>query len=189
MDSVLIISSTNKVVAYLKDFLNSINYLQIWTVRNGSEARRLLNENSFDLIIINVPLADETGEELALMIIDVSTSGVLLLVRPEAADEISARVEDYGVFVLVKPLSRQLLFQSLKLITASQRRIQGLQSENVKLQKKVEEIRLVDRAKCALIQHMGFTEAGAHRYIEKQAMDKRSTRREIAENILNIYEC
>ena len=58
----------------------------------------------------------------------------------------------------------------------------------MKLQKKIEEIRLVDRAKCVLIQYLNMTEAEAHRYIEKQAMDMRKTKKTIAENILNTYD-
>ena len=60
--------------------------------------------------------------------------------------------------------------------------------EEVPLQQKVEEIRLVDRAKCALIQYLNMTEAQAHRHIEKQAMDLRVSRAKIAQSILNTYE-
>ena len=49
-------------------------------------------------------------------------------------------------------------------------------------------IRLVDRATCVLIQYSDFTEQQAHRYIEKKAMDQRVSRREVAEDILRIYE-
>lgn len=64
----------------------------------------------------------------------------------------------------------------------------GLKSENQRLQKQIEEIRLVNRAKCVLIQYLSMTEPQAHRYIEKQAMDLRTPRREIAERILKTYE-
>ena len=47
---------------------------------------------------------------------------------------------------------------------------------------------MIDRAKCILIQYLNMTEAEAHRYIEKQAMDMRSTKRVIAEGILRTYE-
>jgi response regulator NasT len=63
-----------------------------------------------------------------------------------------------------------------------------LENENNKLQKKIEAIRLVDRAKCVLIQYLNMTEPQAHRYIEKQAMDLRQSRVATAENILKTYE-
>ena len=62
----------------------------------------------------------------------------------------------------------------------------GLRQENIKLQKKIEEIRLVDRAKCALIQYLGLTESQAHKYIEKgdgPASDTRQYRRRNPQNL------
>ena len=49
-------------------------------------------------------------------------------------------------------------------------------------------LRLVSRAKCCLVEHEQMTEAEAHRYIEKQAMDTRRDRTEIAQEILENYE-
>lgn len=188
MENVLIVSSTEKGQDFLAGFLRTNNYSKITIAGNGSEARRLLNENDYGLVIINAPLTDETGEELSITATETSMAGVILIVRTEIADEVSSKVENYGVFVLAKPLSRLLFYQTLKLIAASRSRLLGLKHENVKLQEKIEEIRLVDRAKCVLIQHLNITEQQAHRYIEKQAMDRRITRRKIAEEILNIYE-
>lgn len=54
-------------------------------------------------------------------------------------------MEPYGVFVVPKPLSRAFFYQALRLIEASRRRLLGLRTENVKLQDRIEEIRLVDR--------------------------------------------
>ena len=85
-------------------------------------------------------------------------------------------------------MSKALFFQAVKLSLAAQRRMMGLQSENDRLQKKIMEIRLVDRAKCLLIENRGMTETEAHRYVEKQAMDLRITRREVAERILEQAE-
>ena len=56
------------------------------------------------------------------------------------------------------------------------------------LQEKMEEIRLVNRAKWLLIEELKMTEQEAHRYIEKQAMDRCVTRRAVAEQILSIYQ-
>ena len=60
--------------------------------------------------------------------------------------------------------------------------------ENEQLLQKLEELRLVTRAKCLLVQNLAMTEADAHRYIEKQAMDLRVPRVRVAEDILRTYE-
>lgn len=188
MESALIVSSTDKGTGFLTELLGSCIHFNLIIASSGSEARRLLIEGSFEMVVINAPLKDEFGHELALKCAATSSAGVLLIVKTDLADDISAKVEDYGVFVLPKPISRQLFFQSVKLVQASRKRLLGLKSENVLLQQKIEEIRLVDRAKCALIQYLNLTEAQAHRYIEKQAMDMRLPKSSIAENILKTYE-
>ena len=188
MDDILIVSSTKNGQQFFENLLKVFSYRNITTVSSGSEARRIALDHQYDLVIINTPLGDEFGHELALMLAETSSSGIMMLVKTELADEISANVEDDGVFVMAKPISKQLFFQSLKLLEAFVKRMQRLKKENIKLHKKIEEIRLVDRAKCVLIQYLGFNESQAHRYIEKQAMDMRITKGEVAEDILKTYD-
>ena len=52
----------------------------------------------------------------------------------------------------------------------------------------MEEIRLVNHAKWILIQNLKMTEQEAHKLIEKQAMDTRRTKREIAEGLIRTYD-
>ncbi len=158
------------------------------TVDNGIKARSLLKKSEFDLVIINTPLMGEFGNDLAVFISENSCAGVLMLVKSDISYEISSKVEEHGVFVLQKPISRSLFFQSIKLISASCKRFQGLRQQTARLETQIDEIRLVNRAKCALIQYLSMTEPQAHRYIEKQAMDMRLSKREIAQSILNTYE-
>ena len=63
-----------------------------------------------------------------------------------------------------------------------------LKQEKNKLIKQVEDIKKVDRAKCLLIQYNKMTEEQAHRYLEKQAMDLRISRRAVADKIINYFE-
>lgn len=188
MNSVLIVSSSDKGIELLTQLLNANAPSSITSATNSSEARRLLNNFEYDLIIINAPLKDEFGDNLSTTITEISASGVILVVKSEIADDISAKVEDYGVLVVSKPIMRPVFFQSLKLALASKKRISCLKNENIHLQHKLEEIRIVTRAKCVLIQYLNMTENQAHRYIEKQAMDMRTTREEISQRILKTYE-
>ena len=122
------------------------------------------------------------------MITDKTTSAVVLIAKNEIADQVSAKVESYGVLVVTKPINKTLFNQAIKLACVSRKRILGIHSENLKLHNKIEEIKLIDRAKCVLIQYLNLTEPQAHRYIEKQAMDMRITKNEVAQGILKTYE-
>ncbi|MGI6777730.1 MAG: ANTAR domain-containing response regulator [Acetivibrionales bacterium] len=188
MDSALIISYSEKSAAYLTEILTEASVTNIVTVPNAGEARRMLVEKDFDLCIVNAPLLDESGESLARNIAEKEISEVILMVKAELFDEISDRVEEYGIITIAKPISKSLLWNAIKLAQATHKKIKAMQSENKKLIQKIEDIRIVDRAKCVLISHFSITEPEAHRYIEKQAMDMRLTRRKVAEEILKIYE-
>lgn len=82
----------------------------------------------------------------------------------------------------------QKLIDSFKIPADNQKELDFLKFQNQKLQNKLEEIRLIDRAKCVLIQYLNMTEQQAHRYIEKQSMDLRQSRVVTAESILKTYE-
>ncbi len=172
----------------MEKILNEASVADITTVSNAGEARRLLLEKDFDLCIINAPLPDEFGGNIAVNIAANGISEVILIVKSEYFDEISEKVEDFGVITIAKPISKTLLWNAIKLAQATHKRIKAVQNENKKLVQKIEDIRIVDRAKCILIPHLSMSEPEAHRYIEKQAMDMRVTRREIAEKILRTYE-
>lgn len=188
MDSVLIVSSSEKGRSFLKELVDLNSYKEIVMANCSSEAKRILTERSFDLCIINVPLSDESGTDLALNIVDKTMIQVMLIVRSEIAEEVSDKVENYGVFVVSKPVSRQVFWNALKLMTASCNRMKVLKDENVQLHRKIEDIRFIDRAKCVLIEYLKMTESEAHRFIEKQSMDLRISRKEVAVRILRTYE-
>ena len=68
------------------------------------------------------------------------------------------------------------------------RKIAQKRAESEKLEAKVADIRIINRAKLLLVQHLQMTETEAHKYIEKQAMNTSKPRRTIAENIIRTYE-
>jgi two-component system, response regulator PdtaR len=188
MNRVLIVSSSKNTRVFFEELLNQNSCKEIIIANNCSEARRILIERDFELCIINAPLSDEFGTDFAINMVNKNIGQVMLIVKSELADDVSAKVEDLGVFVVAKPFSRQVFWSALKLITAAHNRMMGLKNENVQLQKKIEDIRFIDRAKCVLIEHLKMSETEAHKFIEKQAMDMRTTKREIAAGILKTYE-
>lgn len=148
MVSALLVSSSEKGREMLRELMRGVPEISPAVAASGAEARRLAAEVEYDLVVINAPLSDELGDGLSCTLAMDTSAGILLLVRAETADEIAEKVEDVGVMVLGKPLGRAMFYQALKMVAAARRRVLGLKQENRKLQSKIEEIRLVDRAKC-----------------------------------------
>jgi len=186
MENALIVSSTQKSAAIFAEILKAASISQITVMQSCGEASRLLIEQDFDLVIVNAPLKDETGESFARNV--ATKTQVILIVKSEIFDAVSAVCEADGVLTIAKPLNKSVFWSALTLVKSAHSKIKRVQSENAKLKQKIEDIRIIDRAKCILISYMNMHEKEAHRYIEKQAMDLRSTKRAVAEGILKTYE-
>ena len=187
MESALIVSSTGKSAALFTELLKEASVEQITILNSAGEARRLLLDKDFDLVIVNSPLQDESGEDLSRHVALKSLSQVILAVRNELFNAVSAVCEEDGVLTISKPINRDVMWSALSLAKSARNRIMRIQAENTKLKQKIEDIRIIDRAKCSLISYLNLSEQEAHRFIEKQAMDLRSTKRAIAEGILKTY--
>lgn len=188
MDSVLIASNTPETMGIISTLLQSRAFDRIVTSQSGSQARRDIMESDFDLIIIDTPLTDEFGDDFSIHAAEHSSAGIILIVDSNHLYDVSDIVEDYGVFVLPKPVSPEYFYQAAKLMDSCRKRVLYLENQNQKLQHQIQEIRTVDRAKLVLIQVLNMTEAQAHKYIERQAMDLRQSKLQTAENILRTYE-
>lgn len=189
MDRVLIASGNEKATAMLVSLLKeNCPSCNISIAVADSEARRTASSGEYDAVIINSPLKDDYGLELAQMISEDTNSSCIFIAKAANVDAVWDRLEDYGVQIIEKPLSRHSFYRAIKFADASRRRMFGLQTENIKLHKKLEEIKMINRAKFVLMQYLSFTEQQAHRYLEKQAMDLRCTKLEVAKKVIKMYE-
>ena len=188
MANALIVSAGNNANEYLARHMAELGYTRPAIVPSGSEARRLLDARAVEVVVINTPLPDEFGHELGVDAVAKTDAGVMLLTKADTADQIADRLQACGVMVLGKPFSAPQFRQAVQMAAATCQRLALLRAENQKLLDKIAQLRLVDRAKCYLIEKKGYTETEAHRLIEKQAMDTRRSRGEVARELLEQLE-
>lgn len=186
-DRILLVSSTVKGMQLLQDMLSPIPG-ELIPVSSGAQARRDIAEADFSLIVINSPLSDEFGHDLAADAAANTAAGVLLIIKAELFEEVQERVEGAGVLSLAKPMTRSAMLHTVKLGLAVSARLNRLQLEKQALERRLEQQRLVDHAKFALMEHAAMTEAQAHRYLVKQAMDMRTTKEAVANEVLSMYQ-
>lgn len=184
---VLVVSASQKITELFNELLPSAAFGPIVSASSCGEAKRALIADEYDIIVINAPLGDEFGTDFSLDLAADSAAAVLLLVSSELYGELAGRVESYGVMTLSKPLNRTTLSTAMSLAYATRARLRVMDRKLQSLSARMGEIRIVNRAKWTLIEALGMTEAQAHRYIEKQAMDQRMGKSEIALGILKTY--
>lgn len=186
--SVLIVSSSEKAEAYLRELLPPSQFSPVTSASDGGEAKRLLLDRPADIVLINAPLTDEFGLQLAQDIAEDSATGVLIFVKEELYEQVCDRAEDSGILTVARPCGRQAVYQAVRLLVATASRLNALERRASSLEAKMKEIRLVNRAKLLLVDRLRMSESEAHRYIEKAAMDRCVKRQEIAENIIKTYD-
>ena len=184
---VLVAGANDKTFALLQTLLPGSSYDPPLRAGSAGEAKRMALDYAVDIAILNAPMRDEFGTQLALDLAR-DNVGVLLLVPGESFDGVRNQVEDEGVMTLSKPLTRQTLEMGLHMITALRGKLLQMDRRNRALQEKMTDIRTINRAKWLLIEQLRMTESEAHYYIERQAMDTRLSRREVAENIIRSYD-
>ena len=180
----LVVSPPGKMRDALLALLPESGCPSVRTAEDAASGRRILSEFDFDFVFVNTPLPDENGVRFAAEITESGPAVVLLLVRAELIGEIDERVSRRGVFTSAKPTSKQTLAEAVRWMRAARERLRHSEKKTLTLEEKMAEIRLVNRAKWVLIRERNMDEAEAHRYIEKQAMDRCVTRREIAGEIV-----
>lgn len=185
--SVLVVSSAQKFNDAIAPMLPNAEYYPVCFVGNIAAARREMLVRSFDFVIINAPLPDDFGTRFAIDTCTNTDSVVLLLLRGDSYEEVDAKVASYGVFTLQVPTPAQSLRQGLKWMASARERLRKLEKKATTVEEKMEEIRLVNRAKWILIEQLKMTEGEAHRHIERQAMDRCTTKKAIALGIIKTY--
>ncbi len=188
MEQVLLISASDKGTEFCREILKKQGYPDVFVCKNGAEAKRRLLEHDHDITVINSPLRMESAESVAIDIAEKNITQVILLVKEEHFEKVHHNTRDYGIITVEKPVRSRDLQMAIDFSHIAQSRIRMMESENKKLQKKMNEFKLVSRAKLLLVQNEGLSEEEAHKKIEKSAMDERLSREKIAKEIIDRYE-
>lgn len=185
--SILIVSASESFNTSLQDLLCDSRFSPLRIENSIASARRALLERSYDLVLINAPLPDDVGTRFSIDVCVSPSTVALLLVRAELYTSIYNKVAEHGVYVLPKPTSKQTIAKAVDWMISTRERLKKMERKTVSIEDKMQEIRTVNRAKWLLIDQLKMAEPDAHRFIEKQAMDRCVSRKEVAEEIIQTY--
>ena len=185
--SVLIVSAAENFNKALAENFTVPTFSPIQTVSGVSSAKRAIAERDFDFVVVNSPLPDDTGMRFAIDTADSFNTVVLFLTRAEQYGDAYEKLAGHGVFLLQKPIAKSVLQLALDWLISAREGLRKNRKKTMSIEEKMNEIRLVNRAKWLLISELKMTEADAHRHIEKQAMDRCVAKSLVAEEIIKLY--
>ncbi len=151
------------------------------------QARAFCRREEFVLILLFVPRPGGVEVSLARELLG-STSSAVALLCEQGEEEIEAELSPLGGLVLPVSSDEAMFRRGIALCQATYVRMCTMRRENIRLQKKIEDSKIINRAKCILMEYLSMSESQAHKYLERQAMDLRLPKVEVAKNLLSTYD-
>ena len=111
----------------------------------------------------------------------------LLLVRPGTYEAVWRFVQAAGICVMSWPAPQEVFRQTLRNLLLLKKSLRAMKEKTDQLQSQLQDMKRIQKAKSLLMNQLGMSEADAHRWIEKAAMDRCVKKREIAETIIRMY--
>ena len=168
----------------LKEMLEEEGYDVVGEASDGEEAVTLANRLRPDLVILDVKMPKLDGIAAAEQIAGERVAPVVILTAFSQRDLVERAREAGAMAYLVKPFQKKDLLPTIEMATSRFAEIVALEQEVGGLQERLETRKVVERAKGVLMTEHAMTEPEAFRWIQRTAMDRRTTMRVISDAVL-----
>lgn len=167
----------------LVEMLTEAGYEVVAQATNGVEAVALAKEFKPDLAILDVKMPELDGISAAQEIIEISP---VLMLTAFSQKELVERARDAGVMAyVVKPFSINDLTPAIEIAMSRHLQMRSLKEEVTDLHERLENRKIIDRAKGILMAAMNLSEPEAFGWIQRAAMDRRMSMKAVAEAVIS----
>ncbi len=167
----------------LVEMLTEAGYQVVAEATNGIEAIALAKEHKPDLAILDVKMPELDGISAAQEIIGIAP---VLMLTAFSQRELVERARDAGAMAyVVKPFSISDLVPAIEIAISRHQQLKALQLEVADLHERLETRKVIDRAKGILMQALNLTEPAAFSWIQRAAMDRRMTMKQVAQAVIS----
>ena len=171
----------------LKEMLEEEGFDVVAEVSDGATAVRLARELRPDLAILDIKMPVMDGIQAAEQITSERLSAVLILTAFSQRDLIERARAAGAMAYLVKPFQKHDLLPASEIASGRFEDLRGLEDEVGTLTGRLEARKVVERAKGLLQEHEGMSEPDAFRWLQRTAMQRRATMRDVAEQVVERY--
>jgi response regulator NasT len=167
----------------LVEMLQEAGYTVVAQASNGEEAIALATEHKPDLAILDVKMPILDGISAAEKIISIAP---VLMLTAFSQRELVERARDAGVMAyVVKPFTIGDLVPAIEIAISRHTQMRSLAEEVADLHERLETRKIIDRAKGILMKALNLSEPEAFSWIQRAAMDRRLTMKEVAHAVIS----
>ena len=167
----------------LVEMLTEAGYEVIAQAENGAVAIELAKQHNPDLVILDVKMPELDGITAAEQIIAISP---VLMLTAFSQRELIERARDAGVMAyVVKPFSINDLVPAIEIAISRHKQMKSLEAEVADIYERLESRKVIDRAKGILMKALNLSEPEAFSWIQKTAMDRRISMKEVAAAVID----
>ena len=167
----------------LVEMLQEAGYQVVAQASNGEEAIALATEHNPDLAILDVKMPVLDGISAAEKMISIAP---VLMLTAFSQRELVERARDAGVMAyVVKPFTIGDLIPAIEIAISRHNQMRSLADEVADLHERLETRKIIDRAKGILMKALNLSEPEAFSWIQRAAMDRRLTMKEVANAVIS----
>jgi AmiR/NasT family two-component response regulator len=169
----------------LRETLEEEGYQVVAETGRGDEVVGLVRQHRPDLAILDIKMPGGDGLSAAAEITADRLAAVLVLTAFSQRELIDRAREAGALAYLVKPFQRNDLVPAMELAIGRFEEMKALEDENKDLEERLETRKVVDRAKGKLMDELDMKENDAFRWVQRRAMDERTSMRDVAQRVLD----
>jgi two-component system, response regulator PdtaR len=182
---VLVAEDESLIRLDLTEMLVEEGYEVVGEAGDGATAVQMAEQLRPDLVVLDVKMPVLDGISAAQRIVAQRIAPVLILTAFSQRELVERAREAGAMAYLVKPFAKADLVPAIEMALSRHEEITQLEREVADLTERLETRKLVDRAKGVLQTRFGLTEPDAFRWIQKAAMDERTSMREVAQVVIS----
>jgi AmiR/NasT family two-component response regulator len=169
----------------LKEMLTEEGYDVVGEAGDGERAVALAEQLKPDLVILDVKMPKKDGIDAAAEITEAQIAPVVILTAFSQRDLIERATDAGAMAYLVKPFTKSDLLPAIELAVARYSEMVSLRAEVADITERLAVRKIIDRAKGLLQAKQKMTEPEAFRWLQRAAMDRRTSMKEIAQAVID----
>lgn len=173
----------------IRDILEAEGYDVVGEAADGFSAIELCKKHNPDLVIMDIQMPILDGIKASKRITMENLAGGILLLTAFNDSMFIEKAKNVGAFgYLVKPLDEKSFIPTIEMCLAKVEQFKKLKKDLDKATEKLDERKIIERAKGILMRELRIDEEEAYKNIRKLSMDKRSSMVDIAKTVIIAYE-